>query len=302
MLAYLNEHNLLTLYFVLSIVFAFVINTVPILIYRFKIYGLPCTPEDAKKIAKIYGVAVFFALTILGSLSNLGVASGGSVFFWGPINYCILKSGNEPKPQLKSDKPSQAINKNLAKIKHTSERPKIKTPETANVEDFFVTLFNTTHNEILSRVQNSKLVHNANVELVPFIYAIADMSAHKNKSLRESVNKALSVYVKGRYISDDFLKKRINLYASAIRGEIFLRGVWICGAREKWESNWIMFCSAILGDLLICPVLGNDYVSGKREYFGVEDLVEYTDQVIKQILACAMCINDQINQQMSKTL
>ncbi len=89
----------------ISLIYTFVISSLPIIIYRYGIKKEPVGHKKARKIAIIYGIALLVAeIAIATALTGSGAHAGTSVILWSFINYSILQSGSkkeEPEEQPK---------------------------------------------------------------------------------------------------------------------------------------------------------------------------------------------------------
>lgn len=82
----------------ISLFVTIAVYSLPIVIYRYAVVKTPLDKKKAKKIALIYGVCAFVAMSILAVwVSESGVAGGG-MLLWSWVNYHVLVAG-KPKKQ-----------------------------------------------------------------------------------------------------------------------------------------------------------------------------------------------------------
>lgn len=77
----------------LSLIFTIVINSLPIIIYRYAVKKEPLKPKKAKKVTIIYGIIAFFVMAFIGTLINGKWTASISIILWSYVNYRVLTSG-----------------------------------------------------------------------------------------------------------------------------------------------------------------------------------------------------------------
>ena len=117
----------------LNIAFTLAVYVLPIWIYRHVIRKMPLDPKRAKRIAIIWGIAIFIidtALSFVVALQNDNYTPRASIwaaFLWGTVNYRILKSGYK-EPTASAEEQSKDIEE-IADIPPKQEEQTMSVPK-----------------------------------------------------------------------------------------------------------------------------------------------------------------------------
>ncbi len=99
---------------ILCLLITITIYSVPIIIYRYGILKHPVERGKAKKIAIIYGVIAFIAMSVLIFAINGSGAADGAILLWSWVNYKVLTSGCEAQNECSAPQESPTAMSSMA--------------------------------------------------------------------------------------------------------------------------------------------------------------------------------------------
>lgn len=123
-------------------------------------------------------------------------------------------------------------------------------------------LFTESYNKIRKCLSETEIwVDDYQFEIVPLLVVLSDFIAMYEKKDRQAINQqaiqwACAVLKDVR--SEQWLDNRVNLYGQIIRSKK-IRGDWLFGDTEKYNSSPILRCVVAFGDILVNPSCADNY-------------------------------------------
>lgn len=121
-------------------------------------------------------------------------------------------------------------------------------------------IFNVHYKSLLKKIKMIPGAENASFELLPAMYVICDYAAVCAKKDRITITDNIIKEMRSlhRRLNPSILESRVELYGQVLRGKP-IRGEWLLGRTDGWNSNAIMSITAVLADILYNPNCANDY-------------------------------------------
>lgn len=152
----------------------------------------------------------------------------------------------------------------------------------------YISIFMNIYNKALSTLSAQALVHNAEFELLPAMFVIADYSCLSSNKNRQLVGNGLSSFIVKKYQLDEasgqLFDSRVDFYGSVVRGKP-LRADWLPGQTATVQNaDAIVRCATALGDILINPECANDYENTPVLLYDVFTVSGFSDIYINEII------------------
>lgn len=151
----------------------------------------------------------------------------------------------------------------------------------------YISIFANIYDKALSVLSVQSLVRNAEFELLPAMFVIADYSCLSSNKNRKLIGKELRTFVTRKYrldnINDQLFNNRVNFYGSIIRGKS-LRADWLPNLQTIQNADAIVRCATALGDILINPACANDYENAPILLYDIFSLTSFADIYINKII------------------
>lgn len=153
---------------------------------------------------------------------------------------------------------------------------------------FHLLLRRCGHDKALSVLSAQALVCNAEFELLPAMFVVADYSCLSSNKNRQLIGNELRAFIVKKYQLDNastqLFDSRVNFYGSIVRGKL-LRADWLPGqAATVQNADAIVRCATALGDILINPECASDYENAPILLYDIFTVTGFAGIYINEII------------------